>query len=166
MKLKRSMTRKNRKNDNDDGNKSKRVIARRLSLKPVRILNRIPTFKSKKGSKISHSQDSRLHKSTCSSALKGSHFNDHIDVPQEGSSSQGESSKKVCPYSYCSLHGHRHENSPPLKRFVSMRRHQLKSQQKSVKTDGRSKQFGNARKVTQETKSVYSEDGNSDLQNI
>ncbi|CAI0439738.1 unnamed protein product [Linum tenue] len=40
---------------------------------------------------------------------------------------------KVCPYSYCSLHGHHHSNNeqaPSLKRFVSMRRRMLKPQTK------------------------------------
>ena len=46
-----------------------------------------------------------------------------------------------------------------------MRRHQLKTQ-KSTKKDGRSKQIGNARKATQKNKTVHSEEGNSQLQNV
>lgn len=142
------------------GNKSQRVIARRLSLKPVRILTKMPTFKSK--------NDSSLHKATCSSTLKDSHFPDHIDFPQEGSDPQEVSPMKVCPYSYCSLHGHRHNNLPPLKRFVSMRRRLLKTQ-KSMKIDGRpvarSKQSGDRRKATQKARTVHSGAGMSHFQN-
>ncbi|MCH85796.1 pathogen-induced calmodulin-binding protein, partial [Trifolium medium] len=140
---------KNRDTTSDAGNKSQRIITRRLSLKPVRISSKKPS----------------LHKATCSSTIKDSHFSDHIDVPQEGSSSQGVSSVRVCPYTYCSLHGHHHGDVPPLKRFVSMRRRQLKTQ-KSVKKEGRSKQISNARKATQKTKTVQSEDGNSHLKNV
>ncbi|KAJ1404166.1 Calmodulin-binding domain, plant [Sesbania bispinosa] len=160
----------NRKNTIDAGNKSQRVLTRRLTLKPVRILTKMSTFKSKnssmeKGPLMSQSPDSSLHKATCSSTLKDSHFRDHIDLPQDGSDSQVVPAMKVCTYSYCSLHGHRHGNLPPLKRFVSMRRRVLKSQ-KSMKMDGRSKQFGNARKATQKTKTVHSEDGSSHFQNV
>ncbi|KAK7284068.1 hypothetical protein RJT34_18805 [Clitoria ternatea] len=151
-----------------DGQSCKRAnITRRLSFKPVRILTKMPTFKSKRSSKvkeckISESQDSSLHRATCSSTLKDSHFPDHIDIPQEESASQGvPPAVKVCSYSYCSLHGHRHGgNLPPLKRFVSMRRRVLKTQ-KSMKMDGqhvtRSKQSSNAKKATQKTQNVHSE---------
>ncbi|WJX78287.1 hypothetical protein P8452_61526 [Trifolium repens] len=140
---------KNRNSTSDAGNKSQRIITRRLSLKPVRISPKKPS----------------LHKATCSSTIKDSHFSDQIDLPEEGSSSQGVSAVRVCPYTYCSLHGHHHGDVPPLKRFVSMRRRQLKTQ-KSVKKDGRSKQIGNARKATQKIKTVQSEDGNSQLKNV
>ncbi|RHN46821.1 hypothetical protein MtrunA17_Chr7g0246321 [Medicago truncatula] len=46
-----------------------------------------------------------------------------------------------------------------------MRRRQLKTQ-KSTKKDGRSKQIGNARKATQINKTVHSEEGNSQVQNV
>lgn len=142
------------------GNKSQRVITRRLSLKPVRILTKMPTFKSK--------NDSSLNKATCSSTLKDSHFPDHIDLPQEESASQGVPAMKVCPYSYCSLHGHRHNNLPPLKRFVSMRRRLLKTQ-KSMKIDGRpvarSKQSGDRRKATQKARTVHNGASISHFQN-
>ncbi|KAK7336494.1 hypothetical protein VNO77_17036 [Canavalia gladiata] len=163
----------NRRSTSD--NKPKRVITRKLSLKPVRILTKMSTFKARNSSmekdhQISQSPDSSLHRATCSSALKDSHFPDHIDLPQEGSASQGVSAmKKVCPYTYCSLHGHHHDNVPPLKRFVSMRRRMLKNQ-KTMKTDGgqpvaRSKQFGNAKKASQKTKTVHGEDGISHFHN-
>ncbi|XP_019444017.1 PREDICTED: uncharacterized protein LOC109348193 isoform X2 [Lupinus angustifolius] len=133
------------------GNKSQRVITRKLSLKPVRFLAKMPTFKSK--------NDSVLHKATCSSTLKDFHFPDHIDLPQEESGSQGVPAIRVCPYTYCSLHGRRHGDLPPLKRFVSMRRRQLRTQ-KSTKMDdydrsvNRLKQIGNSRKATQQSRSV------------
>nr|KYP47991.1 hypothetical protein KK1_030349 [Cajanus cajan] len=157
----------------DAGNKPQRVITRRLSLKPVRILAKMATFKSRnssieRGNQISESPDRSLLRATCSSALKDSHFPDHIDLPQEGSDSQGVSSVKVCPYSYCSLHGHRHGDQPPLKRFVSIRRRVLKSQ-KPTKMDRqpftKSKQIGNARKSSQKTQTVHSGDGRSHFQN-
>ncbi|KAK7396202.1 hypothetical protein VNO78_17036 [Psophocarpus tetragonolobus] len=163
----------NWKSASDAGNKPQRVMTRRLSLKPVRILAKMPTFKSKNSSierdhQIAQSPDTSLHRATCSSALKDSQFSDHIDLPEEGSDSQGVSAVKVCPYSYCSLHGHRHGNLPPLKRFVSMRRRVLKSQ-KPTKMDRqpvtRTKQIGKSKKATQKIQSVHSEDGRSHFQN-
>jgi len=154
----------------DADNKTQRVITRRLSLKPVRILAKIPTFKSKNSSMESgQSPDTSLLRATCSSALKDSHFPHHIGIPQEESDSQGVSAvAKVCPYSYCSLHGHRHGNLPPLKRFVSMRRRTLKNQ-KPTKMDHqpvtRSDQFGNAKKATRKTQTVHCEGGKSHFQN-
>ncbi|XP_057438006.1 calmodulin binding protein PICBP-like [Lotus japonicus] len=189
LKLKRSLTRKSSRsikiatskapkstrkqsetlNGSDaGGDRSQRVITRRLSLKPVRFLTKVPTFKSRnssmdKGPQKSKSlEGSRLSKATCSSALKDSHFTDHIDLPEEGTVSQGASAMKVCTFSYCSLHGHRHhDDSPPVKQFVSTRRRMLKAQ-KSMKIDGRSKQFSNARKSNQKTKTVQSEDEKND----
>ncbi|XP_027350083.1 calmodulin binding protein PICBP-like isoform X2 [Abrus precatorius] len=155
----------NGKSTCDASSKPQRVITRRLSFKPVRMLTKMPTFKAKNSSK----SDSSLHRATCSSTLKDSHFPDHIDLPQEASTSQGVSSMKVCPYTYCSLHGHRHGNMPTLKRFVSMRRRMLKTQ-KTMKMDGqpvnRSKQFGNARKAAPKAQTVHSEDGRSHFQNM
>ncbi|CAJ1913779.1 unnamed protein product [Sphenostylis stenocarpa] len=158
----------------DSGNKTQRVITRRLSLKPVRILAKIPTFKSnnssmERGHQISQSPDTSLLRATCSSALKDSHFPDNIDIPQEESDSQGVSAVvKVCPYSYCSLHGHRHGNLPPLKRFVSMRRRTLKSE-KPTKMDHqhvtKSNQNGNAKKATRKTQTVHTKGAKSHSQN-
>ncbi|CAL1385767.1 unnamed protein product [Linum trigynum] len=80
--------------------------------------------------RIRRRSGSRAVKTTSSSALK--------DSKAAGSRSDGSSSvadadagMKVCPYSYCSLHGHHHSNNdqaPSLKRFVSMRRRMLKPQ--------------------------------------
>ncbi|KAL2320695.1 hypothetical protein Fmac_029664 [Flemingia macrophylla] len=157
----------------DAGNKPQRVITRRLSLKPARLLTKMVTFKSRnssieRGHQVSESPDTSLHRATCSSTLKDSQFPDHIELPQEGSDSQVVSTVKVCPYSFCSLHGHRHGDHPPLKRFVSMRRRALKSQ-KPLKMDcqpfTKSKHIGNARKASQKTPTVHSEDGRSHFQN-
>ncbi|KAL1312489.1 hypothetical protein HN51_039099 [Arachis hypogaea] len=158
----------------DGGNKPQRVLTRRLSLKPVRILAKMPTSKSRKASMdkghhhISLSTESCLHRATCSSTLKDSHFSDHNELPLDENGSQEVSAVKVCPYSYCSLHGHRHKDLPPLKRFMSMRRRQLKAQ-RSMKMDGRaatrSNKSGNSRKVAQKTGIVNTESGISNIQN-
>ncbi|KAI4300851.1 hypothetical protein L6164_034181 [Bauhinia variegata] len=143
------------------GNKSQRVITRRLSLRPVRILTKMPTFKSKKASmeKTPQSPDSSLLNATCSSTLKDSHFHDHIEQHQDESGSQGVSdTKKVCPYTYCSLHGRHRENLPPLKRFVSMRRRLLKTQKSMKMESTRSKHSGNTKKGTQKSRTVHNED--------
>lgn len=174
----------------NDGQNSKRpsentqrVITRRLSMKPVRILSKMLTFKSRKYSteiipQILQPPDSSLHQATCSSTLKDSHFPDQIDIPLEGSGSQGVlSTRKVCPYTYCSLHGGHRDNVPPLKRFVSMRRRQLKTQ-KSMKMENRpvrrSKNSGNTKKGTQTSRSDHTENsaskkthsGRSHLRNV
>lgn len=147
---------------------SQKVITRKLSLRPVRISTRMSTFKTRKSctekrsSQILQSPDLSLHKATCSSTLKDSHFPDQIEIPLEGSESQGVlSTRKVCPYTYCSLHGGHGDNVPPLKRFVSMRRRQMKTQ-KNMKMENRpvtrSKQSGNTKKRSQTIPSVHNED--------
>ncbi|KAK4272475.1 hypothetical protein QN277_021029 [Acacia crassicarpa] len=137
---------------------SQRVMTRRLSFK----LSSRYMFKSRKvfqeeSSKISQSSDPSLHKATCSSTLKDSHFSDLIELPLEGNGSeQVPLSKKVCPYTYCSLHGRHRDNVPPLKRFVSMRRRQMKTH-KNSKMESRpvteSKQSGNIKKGNQTSQS-------------
>lgn len=39
---------------------------------------------------------------------------------------------KVCPYTYCSLNGHRHADLPPLKNFVTAKRRLLKKQKSNM----------------------------------
>ncbi|KAI9121706.1 hypothetical protein K1719_008739 [Acacia pycnantha] len=141
---------------------SQRVMTRRLSFK----LSSRYMFKSRKvfqeeSSKISQSSDPSLHKATCSSTLKDSHFSDLIELPIErNGSEQVPLTKKVCPYTYCSLHGRHRDNVPPLKRFVSMRRHRMKTH-KNTKLDSRpvteSKQSGNIKKGNQTSQRVCSE---------
>ncbi|KAJ7976692.1 Calmodulin-binding domain [Quillaja saponaria] len=121
------------------GSTSLRVVRRRLSLKPVRILTKMATFKTKKPfmgkcPKTSQFSDSNILKGTCSSTLKDSKFPGKIDIQLGGSASEKVTDMKVCPYTYCSLHGHRHGDLPPLRRFVSMRRRVPKTQ-KSIKME-------------------------------
>ncbi|CAI0374788.1 unnamed protein product [Linum tenue] len=93
--------------------------------KSVRTLVKVASLRIRRQSKSS------VVKATCSSALK--------DSKADGShSSNGSSSAaagmKVCPYSYCSLHGHHHssnDQAPSLKRFVSMRRRMLQPKKKT-----------------------------------
>ncbi|KAJ6316784.1 hypothetical protein OIU78_019960 [Salix suchowensis] len=54
-------------------------------------------------------------------------FQTILSCHREGRESEGNSAMKVCPYSYCSLHGHRHSDVPPLKRFKGTRTSQLGS---------------------------------------
>ncbi|KAM0981290.1 hypothetical protein ACFX2A_014639 [Malus domestica] len=70
----------------------------------------------------------RVQRATCSSALKASKLPEIGDHEAEGTESEGGSAAKVCPFTYCSLHGHRHTNVPPLKRLISIRRRMLRAQ--------------------------------------
>lgn len=128
------------------GNKSLRVIKRTSSLKPVKVLTKMGTFKSKKPSMRKCSE---ICKATCSSTLKDSKIPGSLDPGKR--ESERASVMKLCPYSYCSLHGHHHNASPPLKRFVSMRRRLLKTQM-SMKRESqflRGKRSGNMKKGIQ-----------------
>lgn len=120
------------------GNKSVRIIKRSSSLKPVKVLTKMGTFKS---NKPSMRKCSEISKATCSSTLKDSKIPGSLELQPE----------KICPYSYCSLHGHHHNASPPLKRFVSMRRRLLKTQM-SMKRESKflkGKRSGNMKKGIQ-----------------
>ncbi|CAL1352344.1 unnamed protein product [Linum trigynum] len=91
--------------------------------KSVRTLVKVASLRIRRQSKTS------VVKATCSSALKGS----KADGNHSNGSSAAAAGMKVCPYSYCSLHGHHHSNSdqvPSLKRFVSMRRRMLQPKKK------------------------------------
>ncbi|XP_021908518.1 uncharacterized protein LOC110822654 [Carica papaya] len=113
-------------------NKSLRGLKKSPSLRSSRTITRMANLKSK----VHPSQHSNVHQATCSSALKDSRLHDRSKLQLARNESEGVSAKKVCPYTYCSLHGHRHATVPPLKRFVSMRRHVLKTQ-KSIKPENR-----------------------------
>ncbi|KAG1371155.1 calmodulin binding protein PICBP [Cocos nucifera] len=76
-----------------------------------------------------------VNRATCSSTLKDSKFPKALELNQGGAKAEGTSIMKVCPYTYCSLNGHRHEPLPPLKCFLSSRRNLLKTQ-KSMKVKG------------------------------
>ena len=135
------------------GNNSMRVMTRTSTLRPVRILTKVASIRTKRPSMKKRSQipDSGIQKATCSSAIKDSKFPYHLELQPEGRESEGNSAMEVCPYSYCSLHGHHHSDVPPLKRFVSIRRRLLRNQ-KSMKSESRSsrrlKRSGNAKKGT------------------
>ncbi|XP_010431360.1 PREDICTED: uncharacterized protein LOC104715667 [Camelina sativa] len=59
-------------------------------------------------------------RATCSSFLRNSKFTEDtmLASPNE---------LKVCPYTYCSLNAHLHDQFPPLKNFISARRRSMKS---------------------------------------
>lgn len=147
------------------GNKSVRVIARTSSLKPVKKLTKMGTFKLKKPSRGRFSKtcqfsDSSMGKATCSSTLKNSKFPHSLELKPGEREFEGTSVMKVCRYTYCSLHGHQHNASPPLKRFVSMRRNLVKNQ-KSIKRESqflKGNQSGNMKKGIQTNKMVLNRD--------
>lgn len=101
---------------------------------PLNASTKLARAKSKKCSMRKHSEqisqlpDLSVQRATCSSALKGSKSPDIRGLQAEGTESEGISCTKVCPFTYCSLHGHRHASVPPLKRLISIRRRMLKTQ--------------------------------------
>ncbi|GFY98176.1 calmodulin binding protein [Actinidia rufa] len=115
--------------------KSVQTLRRSTSLRPLRILISKPSFKSKKFSvkKCPQvSEDLSVNRATCSSTLKDTKFPHHVEVYPAERESERISVMKVCPYNYCSLHGHHHSSAPPLKRLKSRKRRLLKTQ-KSIK---------------------------------
>ncbi|XP_049932155.1 uncharacterized protein LOC116248005 isoform X2 [Nymphaea colorata] len=102
----------------------------------MKSLSRVSSLKPRKPSMKTCGVPSYLvpdvTRATCSSTLKDSKFPDYVDLNPGGTESEGTSVMKVCPYTYCSLNGHCHKPSPPLKRFLSARRRSLKAQ-KSIK---------------------------------
>ncbi|KAM3738839.1 hypothetical protein ACB098_09G161500 [Castanea mollissima] len=147
------------------GNKSVRIITRTSSLKPMKVLTKMATFKSKKNSmgRCSNTcqfSDSSMRKATCSSTLKNSKFPVSLELHPGGHESERTSIMKVCRYTYCSLHGHHHNDSPPLKRFISTKRRLLKTQ-KSMKRDSqflKGSRSGNMKKGIQINKMVHNGD--------
>ncbi|KAK4839085.1 hypothetical protein QYF36_018961 [Acer negundo] len=133
----------NRKDaDYSTSDSSVRVLKKTSSLSPQRILTKTASLKSKrptrkKCTQVSEIPNSNIERPTCSSTLKDNKFPHQVEAKTGGGESGGHSAMKVCTYTYCSLHGHRHGNLPPLKRFVSMRRRLLKKQ-KSMKPESRS----------------------------
>ncbi|XP_028788861.1 calmodulin binding protein PICBP isoform X1 [Neltuma alba] len=102
------------------------------SLKLVRTLTKTPSFK--KSSRVSLCADLNAQRATCSSTLKDSKFPPYLMLNPGATESEGTSVRKVCPYTYCSLNGHRHAPLPPLKIFLSARRRIMKTQ-KSMKLE-------------------------------
>lgn len=121
------------------GNKPARALTRTSSLKLGRTLTKTPSFKparasAKKSSRVVLCADINPQRSTCSSTLKDSKFPPYLMLSPGATESEGTSAMKVCPYTYCSLNGHRHSPLPPLKCFLSARRRLLKTQ-KSMKME-------------------------------
>lgn len=147
------------------GNKSVRIITRTSSLKPMKVLTKMGTFKSKKNSmgrccNTCQFWDSSMRKATCSSTLKNSKFPVSLELHPGGHESERTSIMKVCRYTYCSLHGHHHNDSPPLKRFISTKRRLLKTQ-KTMKRDSqflKGSRSGNMKKGIQKNKMVHNGD--------
>ncbi|KAI9116662.1 hypothetical protein K1719_012320 [Acacia pycnantha] len=102
------------------------------NLKLVRNLTKTPSFK--KSSRVSLCADMNAQRTTCSSTLKDSKFPPYLMLNPGATESEGTSVMKVCPYTYCSLNGHRHAPLPPLKSFLSARRRILNIQ-KSMKME-------------------------------
>lgn len=115
------------------GNTSPENLKRSSSLKLVRTLTKTPSFKParssvKRCSKVVLCADMDAQKATCSSTLKESKFPEYLTLNPGGTEAEGTSAMKVCPYTYCSLNGHHHARSPPLKCFLSARRRLMKTQ--------------------------------------
>ncbi|XP_022983685.1 calmodulin binding protein PICBP-like [Cucurbita maxima] len=139
------------------------MLTRKASLKPVRKFAKLAASKFKKYSKMEMSElhpESCVEKMTCSSALKGSKFSDNIEIqPGEEKESEKLAVKKICPYSYCSLHGHSHRNAAPLKRFKSMRKRAMRAQKNKTESEPpfRAKQSGKRKEGIQASKMVSRE---------
>ncbi|XAR63513.1 Calcium/calmodulin-dependent protein kinase [Bertholletia excelsa] len=121
----------------NSGHKPAKTLARTSSLKVVRTLTKSPCFKpvrasAKKCSQAALCENLNAQRATCSSTLKDSKFPSYLALSPGATESEGTSAMKVCPYTYCSLNGHRHAPLPPLKGFLSARRRMLKIQ-KSIK---------------------------------
>ncbi|KAL0916442.1 hypothetical protein M5K25_013953 [Dendrobium thyrsiflorum] len=101
-----------------------RVLVKNSSLKLLRS-----SMKKNKGK----NKQSLIYKNraTCSSPIKDSETPESVDLKEQ----LDALALKVCPYTYCSLHGHKHGAVPSLKRFLSARRQSLKVQ-KSMKLRG------------------------------
>ncbi|XP_054813541.1 calmodulin binding protein PICBP-like [Prosopis cineraria] len=114
-------------------NKPAKTLAKSSpSLRLVRTLTKTPSFK--KSSRVSLCADMNAQRGTCSSTLKDSKFPPYLMLNPGATESEGTSVMRVCPYTYCSLNGHRHAPLPPLKSFLSARRRNLKTQ-KSMKLE-------------------------------
>ncbi|KAL9273613.1 Calmodulin binding protein PICBP-like protein [Drosera capensis] len=100
-------------------------LARTSSLdEQVRSLTKAPSFKPARKSQLLKSD---AQKPTCSSTLKDCKFPPYLVLNQGGIKSEGTSVFKVCPYTYCSLNGHNHNDATPLKRFLAAKRWAMKS---------------------------------------
>ncbi|GAB2215608.1 hypothetical protein Droror1_Dr00019997 [Drosera rotundifolia] len=104
-------------------------LARTSGLEKVRSLTKAPSFKPARASQLAKSD---VQKPTCSSTLKHYKFPPYLVLNQEGTESKGTSVSKVCPYTYCSLNGHNHNDATPLERFLAAERQVMKSQKTMI----------------------------------
>ncbi|XP_022923221.1 uncharacterized protein LOC111430976 [Cucurbita moschata] len=114
------------------GFKPTKCLTKCPSVKLARTLTKTASFK--KASRGALCADMNSHRATCSSTLKDTKFPAYLTLSPGATESEGTSIMKVCPYTYCSLNGHRHAPLPPLKCFLSARRRSLKTQ-KNVKVE-------------------------------
>ncbi|KAL2230470.1 UNVERIFIED_CONTAM: Calmodulin binding protein PICBP [Sesamum indicum] len=115
------------------GNKATKTFSRTGSLKMMRTLTKNPSFKParasvRKCSPVVLCENLDAQRATCSSTLKDCKFPDYLSLNPGGTEAEGTSAVKVCPYTYCSLNGHKHAPLPPLKCFLSARRRMIKNQ--------------------------------------
>ncbi|KAG2619619.1 hypothetical protein PVAP13_3NG113800 [Panicum virgatum] len=78
---------------------------------------------------------SGLGRATCSSTMKEAKFPDALDLAPGATDAEGPAALRVCPYTYCSLNGHKHSPAVPLRSFLASRRRLIKTQQ-SMKLRG------------------------------
>ncbi|CAI9102853.1 OLC1v1001207C1 [Oldenlandia corymbosa var. corymbosa] len=102
-----------------------RTLTKTTSFKPVRSSS---VVKKKRNFPGVLSEKLNPQRATCSSTLKDSKFPAYLELNSGGTESEGKSVMKVCPYTYCSLNGHRHPPLPPLRGFLASRRRMLKAQ--------------------------------------
>ncbi|XP_021866006.2 calmodulin binding protein PICBP isoform X1 [Spinacia oleracea] len=120
--------------------KSDKCLTRTSSLRPLRILAKIPSLRPKRSKLRKRPQATPLSRkgvdrATCSSVLKRTEFPDDSELHSRGQEAEGTSSFHLCPYSYCSIHGHRHHTpSQPIKEFISAKR-RLFSNKKGEKSE-------------------------------
>uniref|UniRef100_A0A1D1YVF5 Calmodulin-binding domain-containing protein n=1 Tax=Anthurium amnicola TaxID=1678845 RepID=A0A1D1YVF5_9ARAE len=107
------------------------TLERKPSLRPAVIR---PSRKKSLGMPLCHVINAS--RATCSSTMKETNFPYHLDLDPGGTEAEGTSVLKVCPYTYCSLNGHRHPCLPPLRCFLSARRRLLKTQKNMMKLRG------------------------------
>ncbi|RDY01317.1 hypothetical protein CR513_15361, partial [Mucuna pruriens] len=122
-----------------------KTLSRSPSLNSMRTLTKTPSFKHCKDcsrkftSAVLFEDVNAPERATCSSTLKDSKFPTYLMLHPGGTEYEGVSVMKVCPYTYCSLNGHGHAPLPPLKGFMSARRHLLETQ-KNIKSEAVSPQ--------------------------
>jgi len=67
--------------------------------------------------------------------MKEAKFPDALDLAPGATDAEGPAALRVCPYTYCSLNGHKHSPAVPLRSFLALRRRLIKTQQ-SMKLKG------------------------------